>query len=184
MAACTRGQSTVEFMLASLFLLAFVFLFFQTALLLAAGNYVHYATFMAARAYMASGPSEEDQRRRAEDTMIDMVKKGAGQAGADRWPAIVRGVGGGDTAGIEVGPGPEFAAIRGNKTSQEFTRLSWQEGVRYRFRSKLIMVPFGNVPSTRPLQLTSTSWLGRETTEAECRTYLSTIDALVVDNGC
>jgi hypothetical protein len=47
-----RGQSSIEFVLSFIFVLALFFLFVQLAINLTSGYFVHYATFMASRVYL------------------------------------------------------------------------------------------------------------------------------------
>lgn len=172
-----EGQSTVEFAIILIFLMAFVLFFIQLSLVFAYGNYVHYATFMGARALLSSGPTTNDQIERSRAVMVRMLKKSEGQAGTDRWPGIAKGVGGGEIAGAEIGPGGQYA--KGNPA------FSWQQGVRYRFRSRLFWIPLGGDASVNELTLTSESWLGREPSYEECVADLSErVGAIFLDNGC
>lgn len=177
------GQSTIEFVLTFILVIAFILFFFQLSMIFAFGNYVHYATFMSARAYMAAGGTEEDQRSRAKDVIVRMLKKSLGQSGVDKFPHIARGVGGGDPGGLNMNRPGQF-----NKGDPDF---SWMEGVRYTFQGKLFLIPLGGlnrvdsspVPGQGPantVTLTSESWLGREPAEDECRDTMKGF----FDNGC
>lgn len=172
------GQSTVEFALAVSMSLAFVFFFLHLAMLMAYGNLVHYATFMAARAYLAASQSNEEQVQRAKDTVVVLLKKSIGQPGIEKYPFIAKGDGGSEIPGLMVGPGPNFE----NKNPA----LSWMEGVRYRFKARIIPVPLSaGKGKDNILTLQSESWLGREPSEAECEIYLGKIQGGVTfDNGC
>lgn len=174
-----EGQSTIEFALSLALLLVFVFFFLQFAMVSAIGNYVQYATFMGARAYLSGGASPDDQSQRARDVMVRMLKKSIGQAGTDRWGDLVQGLDG-DPAGVLIGQGQQMAE-RGPKNPA----YSWQEGVRYRFRSKLFMGWMGGGTSIHLLDLVSESWLGREPSYQECVQDLRTkTGQAVIDNGC
>ncbi len=172
-----EGQATIEFALTLVLLLGVVFFYIQLSLVFAWGNYVHYATFMSARAYMAAGASKEDQTGRAQQVAVSMLKGGAGRSGADRLPAVARGEGGGDVEGLDLSPPAQY--------SETDDSSSWMEGVRYTFRSRLIMLPMlGTRPNkgANSLTLTSESWLGREPTYSEC---LKSMDKVgIIDNGC
>jgi hypothetical protein len=182
----SKGQSTIEFALTLILLMAFMLFYFQLTLVLSFGNYVQYATFMSARAYLSAGPSREDQRTRARDVIVQMLKRSAGQSGVDKFPSIARGVGG-DPGGFEVDPPAEF-----NPTNRDF---SWMQGVRYTFRSKLFLIPMAGTgqfgrqekssmgPQLNSLVLTSESWLGREPPDDECRNDMGK-NAWFFDNGC
>lgn len=175
---CELGQSTLEFALTLLLLMAFVLFYIQLALMMGVGNYVHYATFMSARAYMAAGPSRENQVERARAVIGKMVKRSEG-SGADRFPSILKGTGGGEPNGFQVDPPGQFRAEERNS--------SWMEGVRYTFKSRLFVLPFGKGARTggdvNSLTLTSESWLGREPAYDECQDEMGRMLG-IFDNGC
>ncbi len=173
-----RGQSTVEFALTLMLLMGFTMFFIRLALVFAYGNYVHYATFMAARAYQAAGDSPDSQVERAKEIVIGMLKKSQHETGVEKWPIIAKGQG-----GTQEVPGLAFDAsqfVHGNKDS------SWMQGVRYTFRSRIFLIPLGGgAPRINPLndlELTSESWLGREVNFNECRDQMSNLG--IWDNGC
>ena len=162
--------------------LAFILFFFQLTMIFSFGNYVHYATFMSARAYLSAGPDQQDQRARALNVLVKMVKRSEGTTGIDKFPSIAKGTGGGEIAGIEIGPGSIFR--EGDRNS------SWMQGVRYTFKSKLFLIPLAGSgrgsqrdPSVNTLTLTSESWLGREPTESDCMEAIRGFNGLI-DNGC
>lgn len=188
-----EGQTVFEFALVLMLLMAFILFFVQFGLLMGFGNYVHYATFMSARAYMAAGATQADQQSRAKDEIVRMLKKSQGRAGADKFPMIVKGVGGNDQV-----PGFDFNDPNYNASDPNF---SWLQGVRYTFRSRLFMLPMAGRPDTGgpPVQvntgasgpqsdtnsvvLTSESWLGREPADQECQSMMSA-GGWIYDNGC
>ena len=169
-----KGQSTVEFALTMVLLMAFVLFFLQLTLVFAWGSYVQYATFMAARAYLAAGESPVEQEDRATAVIVRMLKGGPQAAGVDRLPFIARGVGGGQVSGMSIAPPGEF---------QDGVRdLSWLQGVRYRFESRLFLLPLAgrSEGGVNSVTLESESWLGREPSSLECQ--LETVG--YTDNGC
>lgn len=181
-----KGQSTVEFALTVILLLAFMLFYFQLSLVLSFGSYVQYATFMSARAYLSAGPSRADQVERAKYVIVQMLKKSQGQAGVDKFPWIARGFKGGDPAGFEVDPPGNY-----NPTDRDF---SWLQGVRYTFKSRLFVIPLAGTGSAgreeragmstiNSLTLTSESWLGREPPDDECRNDMGK-NGWSFDNGC
>ncbi len=176
-----RGQSTVEFALTLIMMLSFLLFFFQLSMVFAFGNYVHYATFMSARAYLAAGSDPGDQKSRAREVIVRMLKKSVGQAGVDKFPSIARGIGGGDPGGFQVDSPTEY-----KPTDIHF---SWMQGVRYTFRSKIFLIPLGRPRkkgtenSLNSITLTSESWLGREPSDAECRDEMGK-KLWFFDNGC
>lgn len=171
------GQSTVEFALTLILLMGFVLFFVQLSLTLAYGNYVHYATFMAARAYLGASADEADQEQRARDVLSRMLKR----QGVDRFPSIAVGVGGeGGLKGAEI--------KRPARYSEGDPDYSWLQGVRYTFRSRLFVLPFGgggigSESRANSVNLSSESWLGREETWEECDQEMKTKGGYY-DNGC
>lgn len=182
------GQTLIEFILAMILLLGFSFFFIQVGLTLAVGNYIQYATFMAARAYLSGGPSLQDQQQRATDVINEMLRSG----GNDRFSFVVRGVGGGNlTPGLEI-----IEAGAGTAVQQDSERLMWMRGIRYRFRARMLALPLGGTPVSAPsntggatksneVDLSSESWLGRSPSDAECATFMGRFpNGGNLDNGC
>ncbi len=167
------GQSTLEFALTMILILAFVLGFVQISLVLGFGNFVHYATFMAARAELSAGPNEQDQFDRARDVIVKLLKKSVTQPNTDRWPALGRAQGGSDVPGAQFNDDPRYTAD---------PAFSWLQGVRYTFKSRLFMIPVGGDASTQTITLTSESWLGREPNYQDCVQVLS--KGWLFDNGC
>lgn len=172
------GQSTIEFALAVSMSIAFVFFFVHLSMLMAFGNFVHYATFMSARTLQSASESNEDQTERAREVAIRLLKKSIGQPGMDKYPFIARGEGGSDVPGLILGPASDF--------DRKEADLSWKEGVRYRFKTKIIPVPLTTgVGRDNELTLTSESWLGREPSTLECEMELGKkLGGVTFDNGC
>ena len=166
------GQSTIEFALTLLTFLAFVLFIIQLALISAWGNFVHYATFMSARSYLAAGENRPDQLDRAERVIKRMLKRASGNR-ADRYPMIAHGVGDGRVTGMMV-------------NHEQTDQYAWLTGIRYRFRSRLFPISLSRTPRApgandpNKLELTSESWLGREPTNIECKTSILGR----YDNGC
>ncbi|MBI2712239.1 MAG: pilus assembly protein [Bdellovibrio sp.] len=180
-----KGQSTVEFALTLILFMAFTLFYFQLSMVMAFGNFAHYATFMSARALLSAGYDAMDQKDRSRLVIVKMLKKSEGQAGVDKFPSIARGFGGGgEVGGLSNDPPDNF---------QPHVRdFSWMQGVRYTFRSKVFVIPLAGMGSagkadTRPtvntLTLTSESWLGRETSYMECQNEMGKFSGLF-DNGC
>jgi hypothetical protein len=190
------GQATVEFALTLILLLSFTLFYLQLSFVFAFGNFVHYATFMSARAYLSAGPSRDDQVERAKNVITRMTKRSTALAGIDKFPSIARGTGGGDPAGFQVDPPEAF--------SPQDRNSSWMEGVRYTFRSRLFLIPLGRSTAgggggaargpasggrgrdVNGVTLTSESWLGREPNFDECGTDMSRklSGIAIFDNGC
>jgi hypothetical protein len=174
------GQSTLEFVLTLLLLMAFVLFYLQLSMMMAFGNYVHYATFMSARALLSAGPDQTDQESRAKDVLTRMVKR-RNSPGLDRFPMIAKGEGSGDVPGAQFQPPSQF-----NPTNYD---SSWMQGVRYTFRSRLFLMPMGGggsspaAKSANSVPLTSESWLGRDPSYQECQDAMGKLKG-IFDNGC
>ena len=172
----SSGQTTIEFVLTFFLIIVFFLAFTQMSLIFGFANFVHYATFMAARAELSSGPSSDDQIQRAQAVLGRMLKASGNAGGKDRWPGLGQAFGGSsDVKGADIGNGIQYVA--GDPG------LSWMQGVRYTFRSRLFMGPLGGGASSSSVTLTSESWLGRETNYSDCSVELTTNGALF-DNGC
>ena len=177
-----RGQSTVEFALTLILMMAFLLFYLQLSMVFAFGNYAHYATFMAARAYLAAGSSIKDQQARAQSVLTKMLKRGDGSS-TDRFPSIAKGIqGDGDIPGMSMSPPEQF--------KQSDPNFSWLQGVRYTFRSKLFVLPLtGNLNgpaqtnNLNSVTLTSESWLGKEPSYEDCQKDMQPMSG-IFDNGC
>jgi hypothetical protein len=175
-----KGQSTLEFALTLMLLMGFVLFYLQLSMMMAFGNYVHYATFMSARALLSAGPDNSDQEARAQEVLVRMVKR-RGSAGQDRFPMIAKGEGQGDVPGAKFSPPSQFKPTD--------PALSWMQGVRYTFRSRLFLMPMGGggrsaaAQTANSVSLTSESWLGREPSYQECQDAMGKVKG-IFDNGC
>jgi hypothetical protein len=165
-----EGQAVIEFVLVLFAFFGFVFFFVQLAMALGWSNYVQYATFMSARAYLSAGTNLEDQKLRAEEVLKSTLKKSGG--GRDRFPVFAKGIGSGEIPGAIIGPADDFD--RDSRTQYLF------DGVRYSFRSRVVLPPFGSTGEAG-FNLTSEAWLGREPSFEEC---VRAMDGALFDNGC
>ena len=173
-----KGQSTVEFALTLILLMAFTMFFLRLSLVFGFANYVHYATFMSARAYLAARPDADNQQQVAKDVIIGMLKK-PGSGGVDRYPIIAKGEQGADI------PGFAFNDPHYDPTDSSTV---WMQGVRYRFRSRIFVMPLAGLSaktsSQNDLILTSESWLGHEPADLDCRGDMQKAGEGIFDNGC
>jgi hypothetical protein len=174
------GQSTLEFAMVLFLLMGLLLFYVQLALMMGYGNYAHYATFMAARAYLSAGPDQMDQTSRAASVMVRMVKR-SNQEGLDRFPSIAQADGEGEPKGVQIAAPENFSP-----TNKEF---SWLQGVRYSFKSRLFLIPLGTGSSAAAskgasvVKLKSESWLGREPSYVDCQGEMSEKKG-IFDNGC
>ena len=161
--------------------MSFLLFYVQLALMMGYGNYAHYATFMAARTYLAAGPDQMDQTERARSVIVKMLKKGQGQEGIDRFPSIAKAEGDGDPKGVQIAAPDNFSPID--------LKLSWLQGVRYSFKSRLFLLPMGTGSgaaasrSSSSVILKSESWLGREPSFVDCQGDMGAKKG-IFDNGC
>lgn len=185
------GQVLIEFILALFLFFGASLFFFQYGLSAAWGNYVHYATFISARAYLAGGPTKEDQFERAKDVLVSMVKKKDAES-LDRLPMVAKGV---DGLGEQPSGVTGMAVLPPQEFEPDDRKSSWMEGVRYTFRSKLFMLPLSGLSTAafkdtadKGLTLTSESWLGREPSVQECMENMQNnkgkATQVEIDNGC
>lgn len=161
------GQALLEFFLTLMLFLTLSFFFIQTSLVFGWSNYIQYATYMSARAYFAAGSDPGEQKQRAESVLHQMVKRNGG--GEERFPMLAR-----EISSVKGGAWPGYF----NPTDRD---LSWAEGVRYKFRSRLFVIPLPGFDGK--VELTSDTWLGRETTHLECDSAMSG-KRWIYDNGC
>ncbi len=174
-----KGQSMIEFTLSIVLLFSVTFFVIQMSIVLAWGNYIHYATFMSARALLSAGPAEGDQRTRAEGVITQMLKS-RGNASKDRFAIAAKGEGGDTVKGMTLVT-PDIGAGGG-------VDLSWQTGVRYTFKSRLFPIPLAGGGSSGSggigkVTLISESFLSRDPTSEECAAQMAEIGA-TWDNGC
>jgi hypothetical protein len=171
------GQAMMEFVLGLLVVITFFFFYVKMSAVFAIGNYYHYATFMAARAYYSSANSQDAQVQNAETVLQQMI--------AGRWKALIKPVAGNSaTKGANIGPGP--------LKLEDAHANNWNDGVTFSYKSSLTIYPWSNQGQSVNLNLTSESWLGREESVDECMADKTKIQGNVGvtnvkvewDNGC
>ena len=159
------GQSVIEFIIISLTFFTFFFILAKSALNLSQGHYAHYATFMAARAYMAGNSDQNAQKGSAERTLVSFLGEEGRRYGLR---PDEEADGAGPVPGSSVGPGPEFNATDAN--------WRWQQGVTFSFVQRMYVMPLVGTVSARGrngrVKLTSESWLGREISSEECKRFM------------
>jgi len=146
------GQALTEFILGLMILISFSFFFVKMAAVFAIGNYIHYATFMSARAYQSSHDKIAVQQEAAEQVMKDMV--------GGRWKGVLKPKGGGGAVpGLTVGPGRIYADSPNN---------FWNQGVSFSYAAKLSLHPWNKPGQSIEMDLVSESWMPRDETREEC----------------
>ena len=190
------GQAIIEFLIVSTMILTMIFVFVQLCWGIAFGHYAHYATFMASRAFLSSGPTRQDQYNSAVSVLQTMLKTSAGN---DIIPFVAKARGGDDrdVKGTEPITGAALglhSEAIGKTTSRKY---SWAEGVQYNFSLRLFLLPFSKMitkagegeqiqpgTATEPtkaiqwkgaIPFTSDSFLGREPTTSECFSEMTRI---------
>lgn len=170
-----HGQSTIEFIFAFAFGVSVVFMVFNTALNYATGYLVHYATFMASRAYLVA------------DTNL-------GQVGIATPPPanVAYEVYNQYRLDIFDIPTSGFAINQQSSTQDPAEYLT--VGARTLFERPIDAL--GRVVGSGKLEFVSESFLGKEPTRAQCATRVcfaitgaecsgtSTYDVTLYDNGC
>jgi hypothetical protein len=176
-----KGQSVVEFLFTSLFFIGFFWFFVRLSLVFAFGNYLHYATFMSARALLsASKPASGNAHlaQNAIDTIKQMLSMGSSSHSAFEFIAIAD-PSFTDSSGID--------GLKVDNPSQykpDLTSFSWLQGIRYQIKAVLpLMFFFSNKKNPLNLVLTSESWLGKEPSVSDCQTFMKKQRA-EEDNGC
>ena len=180
------GQSLIELVLTLFAFFTILFLYVQVALSFGVANFFQYATFMAARAYLAGGSDPSAQKAAAQTTLSSLITVDGGP----RFKGIVHpGDDGGDPPGSFIGAGPQ---VRLKDSSSRTT--AWEQGVTYKFKARLNLLPILRSTTGQPnqIELESQSWLGREVTEKECEQYMNTDGPnlrglkgpFLYDNGC
>lgn len=179
------GQALIEFVLGLMIVFSFFFFYVKMAAVFAIGNYIHYATFMSARAYTASASNEDTQRQNAETVLKKMI--------GNRFKTVVSSFeceGGcpentmGSVSGGRVGPGPY--------AMEDPMRNAWNQGVTYSYKAKLSLFPWNRDGDALTMKLVSESWMPREESIEECNQRKTTIRGSITvpnikmewDNGC
>jgi hypothetical protein len=149
---CRKGQALTEFVLGLMIMISFFFFFIKIAATFVIGNYIHYATFMSARTYMASAKSKDIQKENAETVLRKMV--------LNRWKTIIKADSGtsGSVPGGYVGDGDIYLDDPVN---------FWNQGASYSFTAKFSMYPWNKNGSSVDLKLVSESWMPREQSDVE-----------------
>lgn len=173
------GQSTIEFLITFVFIIGFVVMFVKTALLYTNGYLVHYATFMASRAYMVadlnardSGTNDNAGRRTAQEVFDSYKVKDFIPGFSSTLQFNDPDDAGGDfEKNLYIGPYVQF--------------------------TDNFVIP-GSVGGNKTLTMRSESFLGREPTRTECLARIakiidsiggssgniSSIHITFNDNGC
>ncbi len=176
------GQALMEFVLGLMIVISFFFFFLKMSATFVVGNFIHYATFMSARAYMSSAKTQGDQQANAETVLQKMV--------GGRWKALIKP----DAGASGTVPGGFVGA--GAYAQDNFALDYWNQGVTYSYTSKLSVYPWSREGQGVDLKLTSESWMPREQSVDECnQTKAKVLSALAQsgitnaavewdDNGC
>jgi TadE-like protein len=209
-----EGQVIVEFIIVFTMILTMIFLFVEICWGMAIGHYVHYATYMASRAYMAGGQTHSDQTDAATKVLNTMLKNG----GKDIFGFMAPSRAGGERD--TTGPEPVKGAMVGTHPEmigKEHSRVySWAEGVQYNYNLRVFLLPISKVVTgggtgktiqtgtpqaagksvvwKGMIPFTSDSFLGREVNYDECIRDLNHLSGtgiarqdgqpFIEDNGC
>ncbi len=142
----SAGQALMEFTLGLLIIISFFFFYIRLASVFALGNFIHYATFMSARAYSVGHTSEDIQIEAAELVLQKMI--------SNRWASLLKPEeGSSQVKGATIGLG---------EIAQSNPAEYWNEGVTYSFTADLSFYPFQQTGQSLKFKLTSESWTKRE----------------------
>ena len=169
------GQSTIEFLLTFIFVLGFVFAALKLSFIYTNGYLVHYATFMASRAYMVVDNNSNQPGG------SDGVAFRAAREVFRRFP-LDKFIGGYDQ---------NLKANHPDDAGQNFDRNLYV-GIYTNFSQKFGLSPL--TTGQREVRFRSESFLGREPTRAECLKRVCEAlrrlggncenHSTVFDNGC
>ena len=158
----------IEFVLGLMIVISFFFFYVRMCAVFAVGNYIHYATFMASRAYMPGGKTMDDQNGRASNVLSAMVN--------NRFKSVIKPKGGdGTVPGATIGSGPYFDS----DPKYDY----WNQGVTYSFTSKLSLYPWSKENQSVVLNLTSESWMPREPADDENSKTMGRIKGILATAG-
>jgi hypothetical protein len=153
------GQSVIEFVLGLMIVISFLFFYVKIGAVFAVGNYIHYATFMAARAFSSSAPNPDDQEQRAREVMSRMV--------LGKFKSLIKPKGG---EGVTVGAGPYLEID---------PKQLWNFGVTYAFTAQVGLYPWSRNGQHLKLDLVSESWMPREVTESEVSARIKALEGVI-----
>lgn len=162
----------IEFLVAFIFSVGFLFLFISLGLNFTAGYMAHYATFMASRTYLTGGNDSKTA------TSSDVKAEEQARAVYDRLKVKIFGVNG----SLVINEPPS-----GGGEKYEYV------GAKLEFDRDLSMIGFGG--GDQKLHLVSESYLGREPTRADCLSQICNnyqncaenvgdVHITIEDNGC
>ncbi len=171
-----KGQSTIEFIVTFVFAIGFTFSFFKIASIYTNGYLVHYATYMAGRAYMVFDNNSNNPA--GSDNGASLLAKKVFEG------FKLGGLLGGTINELQLND-PESL----NNYSNNLYVGAWFDFSQ--------VLPTPALGSGRELELRSESFLGREPTRSECydrvctamgeaalQTEYCSIHSTLFDNGC
>lgn len=163
------GQAVMEFVLGLMIVISFFFFFIKMSATFVVGNFIHYATFMSARAYMSSANTQGDQQANAEAVLQKMV--------GGRWKALIKpnAEASGSVPGGFVGAG--------NYATESPALDNWNQGATFSYSSKLSIYPWSKEGQGIELKLTSESWMPREQSVNECNQTKAKVTAAIAQSG-
>jgi len=162
------GQSVVEFILVILVFLNLLVVTINATMAFAVQQYMSYAAFMAARAYQASNLSPDLQAEAAATTLKSYVFITPTDEAEKVFRFNSDGTG---TAREVIWEIPNAAA-----GLPKYGQMPPEPGRRIQisFQVPLFRLPFGNIGKERAwIKLSAVSYLGREPTVEECRSFFN-----------
>jgi hypothetical protein len=207
------GQVLIETIIVMAVILTLLFVLVQIAWAMAYGHYTQYATYMAARSYLAAAGDTLKQKDNATRTLNRLLKS---PSGGDILSFVAKARTGGDRdiAGDEPTPGAFIGTTPTAASGPGIRLMTWMEGVQYNYLVPLYIAPLaGNLRQDigkslevgtgsyktsggtwqGGIPLTSDAWLGREVSISDCWADMDRLAAsyprqdgrqFIEDNGC
>lgn len=173
-----KGQSTIEFIIVSVFAFGFLAIFIQLAINLSGGFFVHYATFMASRTFLVADFADSNADRSYTGPVENITTEVFEEYNVKPY-----------------GVYDPNASLRINSIPNGNTNEFIYTGVVYKYTQPMSV--FGIYGANAQSTMVSESFLGKEPTRGEClerirfvMRQLNFLDAVqdkhvtVFDNGC
>jgi hypothetical protein len=158
------GQSVVEFIFVTIVFLNLLLVTFNAVMAFVVQQYMSYAVFMAARAYQASQEDPSAQDKAARDTLNSYLYFGNAPAGVFKFPGYKKIL----ATDVEA----VFPAVGSNLPQYGQTQPAETVKIEVRFKVPLFQLPVpGLTEDLIRVPLRAASYLGREPTREECKSF-------------
>lgn len=174
-----RGQSVIEFIFVVLAFLNLLVVTINATMAFAVQQYMSFATFMAARAYQASNLKPSDQAAAATAVLASYIFIHPGDAAQKVFRFDADGKGTAREVSWEI-PSSDDSSL------PKYGQMPPSPGRRIRvsFKVPIFQLPFGGLSQGFAwVDLTAESYLGREPTADECRSFFENFYNFYVPTG-